>query len=286
MARNELRLILKALTADPCPLVLLKGAAYVTAGLPLARGRHLSDVDLLVPAPRLRGVEKRLLEAGWKSETLDGYDQRYYREWMHEIPPLKHPERGLEVDLHHALLPLTARIRPDPHLLWEESVPVPDSVLRTLSPSDMVLHSAAHLFYDGEIKGGFRDLVDLHQLFGHFGSQAQFWTRLIERSALFDLERPLFYALRYCRRLLGTHIPDAVLEQTRRTGAPSRAALALMDAMVGRVLRPRLPGTRGAPVSEWTLFVRSHWLRMPPWLLTKHLSRKAWMRMNSSDKAT
>jgi hypothetical protein len=32
----------------------------------------------------------------------------------------------------------------------------------------MVLHSATHLFYDGELNHGLRDLVDLDDLLRHF----------------------------------------------------------------------------------------------------------------------
>jgi hypothetical protein len=31
-------------------------------------------------------------------------------------------------------------------------------------------------------------------------------------------------------------------------------------------------------VAAWTLYVRSHWLRMPPNLLVPHLIRKSWQR--------
>jgi hypothetical protein len=198
---------------------------------------------------------------------------------MHEIPPLKHPERGIEVDIHHALLPLTARVRPDPQLLLEASLPIGDGPLRVLAPADMVLHSAAHLFYDGEIKGGLRDLIDLQQMLAHFGKQAGFWRALPQRAERLELTRPLYYALRYCQRLLGSEVPANVVEQVERLGAPPPPVRQLMDFLVEQVLRPRLPDERGTPVSAWLLYVRSHWLRMPPWLLAQHLSRKAWRRL-------
>jgi hypothetical protein len=33
----------------------------------------------------------------------------------------------------------------------------------------------------------------------------------------------------------------------------------------------------GAGAASFALYVRSHWLRMPPHLLLPHLARKAWM---------
>ena len=75
------------------PVILLKGAAYALAGLPPARGRLAADVDIMVPKARLAEAEAALLSHGWEHMTLDAYDQRYYRTWMHELPPLRHRER-------------------------------------------------------------------------------------------------------------------------------------------------------------------------------------------------
>jgi len=122
--RRELMEVRKVLRHLGVPLLLLKGAAYMAAGLPPARGRSLSDLDLLVRRQDLPRVERALLDAGWKSEIEDDYDQRYYREWMHEIPPLVHPLRGVEVDIHHNLLPLTGRYRVPVEKLWEAARPV------------------------------------------------------------------------------------------------------------------------------------------------------------------
>lgn len=277
--RCEIRRITHALAGIDTDLIFLKGAAYMAARLPLARGRRMSDIDILVPQDELAAVEERLLQRGWQHQMLDSYDQRYYREWMHEIPPLRHPEHGIELDIHHALLPLTARVRPDPALLWQASIPVDMAGLRVLAPADMVLHSAAHLFYDGEIAGGLRDLLDLHQMLGGFGREAGFWQGLPERAARLELTRPLFYALRYCHHLLGTQIPDEVLAAVEHLNAPRLPVRAAMDILIQSVLRPQLPDAREAAVSAWLLYVRSHWLRMPPWLLGQHLSRKAWRRL-------
>ena len=54
-----------------------------------------------------------LLAAGWEWVKEDAYDDQYYRRWMHELPPLIHRERDRMIDVHHAILPLTARPKPD-----------------------------------------------------------------------------------------------------------------------------------------------------------------------------
>jgi hypothetical protein len=49
-----------------------------------------------------------------------------------------------------------------------------------------------------------------------------------------------------------------------------------MEALADRALLPDTEGNaRGAGMALWVLYVRSHWMRMPPWLLAHHLTRKA-----------
>ena len=152
-----------------------------------------------------------------------------------------HPDRGMEVDIHHTLLPLTARVRLDPERLWEASIPTGRVPLRVLAPADMFLHSAAHLFADGEVNGGLRDLVDLHRMAERFGREPEFWPNLPQRAEVLGLSRPLHYALRYCRRLLDTPMPADVVARIGGRGAPSPATQALMDRLVEPVLGPRVP---------------------------------------------
>jgi hypothetical protein len=285
-ARWEINRLLVALGSRNLPLVLLKGSAYILAGLPPSRGRLLSDVDLLVPGEYLNRVEQSLLEHGWKSVKLEEYDQHYYRTWMHELPPLRHPERLIEVDLHHTISPLTSRLSPNPDKLVADSIPLDGNRLRILKPSDMVLHSTVHLFHDGEFINGLRDLVDLADLLQEFGRQAGFWGELVNRARLQGMLRPLFYTLRYTSRFLGAEIPVKTLAAAARE-APSGPVLLLMDKLVEAVMIPAHPDypQRRHALAQWLLYVRSHWLRMPLWMLIKHLARKRVMRWRQRKSA-
>lgn len=272
--RWEVGRIRRALRPIGEKFVLLKGAAYVIAGLPARAGRLASDVDILVPKDRLGVVESALIQAGWRAMTLDPYDQRYYRQWMHELPPLRHATRGNVVDVHHTILPETARLRPDGEKLIESAVRI-DGDLSILAPEDMVLHTATHLFADGDLAGGLREVVDLDALFRHFhGVKPDFWDRLVPRSVELNLQRPLFYALRICRRLLATPVPETVTAASS-IGRPAWPTTPIMDKLVDLALLPDTDGSaRGSGVALWLLYLRSHWMRMPPWLLTRHLVRK------------
>ena len=147
------------------PLVLLKGSAYAMAGLTAAKGRIFSDIDLMVNKNNINHTEKQLMINGWVSSNTDAYEELYYRKWMHEIPPVHHLNRGSTLDLHHNILPLTAKNSPDAALLLAQSRALPEyDFISVLSPLDMIIHSATHLFYDGELEHGLRDLVDLDAL--------------------------------------------------------------------------------------------------------------------------
>ena len=273
----EVAQIQKALREPAIPFALLKGGAYIKGQLAAAPGRLLSDIDIMVPKDRLNDAEKALYAGGWFPTKLNAYDQRYYREWMHELPPMQHLGRGTTLDLHHTILPPTALLKPDVKLLWQAACPVQgEKGVFVLAPVDMVLHSATHLFHDGELEHGLRDLVDMDALIRQFAVQPQFFASLIERAQALDLGRPLHYALTYCQLFLHTPIPEDVLSRAVALGSRSVVIKNIMDVVVlsslGSILQDK-PSAQSR-ISQFAMYVRSHYLRMPMRLLVPHLVRK------------
>lgn len=258
-------------------MLLLKGAAYVMADLPPAAGRIFNDIDILVPRDELPAIEAMLNLAGWKLGDMNAYDEQYYRRWMHQLPPMIHAARQSVVDVHHTIVPLTARISLQPEDLLKAAVEIPGKPkLGVLAPPDMVLHSAVHLFNEGEYARGLRDLDDLSLLLTQFGADGAFWDTLVERAASLDLGRVLFYALRYAADLLDAPVPADILREVS-TQRPGIVTLAIMDTLFGRGFRSPHPSCRDrvSGPALWLLYVRAHYLRMPPHLLLPHLLRKA-----------
>ena len=273
----ELMWLGRALAEVDEKLILLKGAAYITAQLPPSAGRLISDIDLLVGEDQLSKVEQVLQKYGWESGVQDSYDELYYRKWMHEIPPMAHIERDSVLDVHHTILPPTADEKFDPNKLFEDLREVQPGIY-VLSPLDMILHSATHLFHEGEFNRGLRDLLDLDLLLKHYSvSESNFWPRLISRSQEMGMVNSLFLALRYTVKFLSTPVPVWVSEEL---GAqkPRFPGNRVMDFLFERGFTPNhhscaLPLTG---VAEFFLYIRSHYLRMPLYLLFPHLMRKAW----------
>jgi hypothetical protein len=277
--RWEVNRIARALARQDIPIVLLKGAAYVMLELPVARGRFSSDVDILVPKACIANVERALIDHGWQHIKLDDYDQFFYRQWSHELPLLQHRDRGTIVDVHHTILPPTGRLHPDPHKLLAASVPLPGTRFSVLAPMDIVLHCAAHAFQDGDLARGLRDLVDVDDLLRYFSAaHAGFWDHLAYRAEELELSRPLHYALRWAKLYLQTPVPARTVARSE-AWRPAWPASFLMDAIVDRVITGS-PSRKDLALglSRKLLYIRAHWLRMAPYLLIPHLSRKALRR--------
>lgn len=251
----EAEMARRALSAIDCPVILLKGTAFVAAGLSAGQGRSIGDLDILVPRASIDKVEAALLAAGWEWVKPDPYDDAYYRRWMHELPPLIHRERDRMIDVHHTILPLTARITPDADALIAGSM-VLENGLRTLSPNGMLIHAAAHLFADGDLAGGMRNLWDIRCLVEEFGID-----ELQTEAKHHGLSREVTRSLR---------LVDAVFGAGKATGI-DRLYIRRITARDGWG-RPTRPLTRLA------FYVRSHWLRMPPAMLVRHLWTK-WRKL-------
>jgi hypothetical protein len=261
--------------------VLVKGAAYVVQGLRVADTRMVSDVDLLVPRERLEAIEARLREAGWQTVDVDPYDDRYYREWSHEVPPMRYPGHALELDLHHAILPPISRVKADAALLFGQARAVPGMRFRVLAPEDQVLHACVHAFVDSDLADRLRDIVDLDGLLRAFAAEAGFWDRLCARAAELGLGRSLWYGLRYAALLVSTPVPESAWDRLA-PHAPGERVARLMDWLVVGATPP-LP-TDGPPgaaarLARWLASLRYFWIRMPLPILLRHAVTKGVRRI-------
>ncbi len=259
----EAEMCRRALVNTSVKTVVLKGTAFVAAGLSAGLGRQIGDLDILVPRDRIEDVEAAVLAAGWEWVKPDPYDDAYYREYMHELPPMIHRERDRMIDIHHTILPLTARITPDAASLIENAVPLGNG-LYTLAPEDMVIHAVAHLFADGDLAGGMRNLWDIDRLVRDHSGEAGYWQRLQDSAARHGLSRHVARALRLCHFIYKTPVDGQAAGQGRRA-----------DMMfIGRLFARNGWGQETHKPLRFAFYIRSHWIRMPPLMLARHLFTK------------
>lgn len=144
-------------------ILFLKGAAYSLSNSPNAAGRLFSDIDILVKHADLEALESFLTSNGWGVKELEDYDNKYYREWSHELPPFTHYATGVSLDIHHTLLPPISGYVVDIEDLWSCSV-LSDESFRVPSQDYMILHSSIHLLLNDDVEKGFRDTLDIYWL--------------------------------------------------------------------------------------------------------------------------
>jgi hypothetical protein len=272
-ALERIRQSLEARGTEP---ILLKGAAYLAQGLAIASGRLPSDIDILVPREDIPTVCGLLSNAGWQEVALDEHDRRYYHEWSHEVPPLVHPVHPIELDVHHNIVPPMARSRVDAGLLFAGSRSTPWHGWRVLAPLDQVLHSAAHLFFDSDVRDRVRDMVDLDSLLRHFGMTPGFWEDLPRRARELDLAEPMALACHFCTDWLETPVPELASQALQATAGldPGRSTLV-------EILRTALLPLEPDEAPSWRTLAagtlvqaRYHRWRLPLAQTVSHLFRK------------
>ena len=267
----EVATLRRAIDADT-PMVVLKGCAYAACGDANSAGRLFSDIDILVPHALLERAEGSLIGAGFNPSLVSAYDDRYYREWMHEVPPMAHVRRHTTVDLHHAINPPVSRR----HVATAKLLPALEETspgVFVLGATDRVIHCAIHLVQEGDAHKLLRDLYDLHLLLQqHAGTEALLATlwRRAEELGVLTLVRPAQQAA------------AAVFAVDGKQPKPDHW---LGRSLVAAVLRSR-PDPR-VPLAEALLLAHSHWIKMPLQLLVPHLVRKAWLgaTTKADDKA-
>lgn len=259
----EAEMARRALALAGIEFVLLKGAAYAAAGMACAEGRQIGDLDILVLASDIRRAENELLNAGWEWVKSDPYDDHYYRAHMHELPPLIHKARDRMIDVHHTILPRTHRVTPDALALVSDAVKTAGGHA-VLQPTDMAVHCAAHMLADGDLQGGLRNLWDFHAMTRDFAAvDPGFWGQLDGRAGLHGLQDAVHRAARLSRDLYGATLPGGWDRLDPADPWFRRRLLARDDW--GRATQPLL---------DRAFYIRSHWLRMPPAMLARHLWTK------------
>lgn len=254
---------------DPAiPLVLLKGCAYLSCGDVNAVGRIFSDIDVLVRRPDLSAMESDLVSVGWKPSRVSDYDTAYYRNWMHEVPPMEHVRRHTVVDLHHAINPPVSRFYVNPDELFAHMVEIRPGIF-VLSATDRTIHCALHLLQEGEPRKLMRDLHDLHLLLRQHHGSAAGLEQLRQRARALRVE-PLIEAAVGATRAMFSEASNS------RTGS------GWLQACVYRAAC----GANGnatfvSELAAMVMLAYSHWMKMPMHLLVPHLVRKSRIRMTA-----
>jgi hypothetical protein len=267
---NELAHLHKALSF--CPVLLLKGAAYLSEPSLGLQQRQVGDIDILVPKDQIDAVERTLITHGWSNSHCREYDSLYYRRWMHEIPAMVHVSRGTVVDVHHHLLPLTSAWSFPIEAAWRQRTMKAYQGFGRLNRTWQILHSALHLVLSGETDKLLRDLLDIRHLLCSCDDREALQAEVVTLATEFKLEVPLFAGLTLVQQLFpGTLVSDLpVLSGYRHYSAR------MLGFLLCKALTPEAPGYI---LAANILYLLAHLRRMPIRLLIPHLATKLSFRI-------
>lgn len=259
----------KHLAAYKGDVILLKGAAYAvdTKGK-VGQGRLFSDVDIYVDKTDLNTVEQVLVWSGWKyDEEKSDYDINYYRNWMHELPPLANSSVPLMLDLHHHLVPIISRQHFDMQKLAQQTIASEHERFRVLNPEAQLIHTALHMLTNDDMNNISRDLLDFLFIYRSHKSQA-FDSRLLNLADESGTHNHVLRALNMLRLFFAEEMSAELSERIARRGNLEK----WVDARYQQVFLSRVldkdPGSNN--ISLFLMWLRAHYLKMPTWVLIKH----------------
>ena len=249
----ELSLLEPLITALPFPCLLLKGAAYRALALPVSFGRLFSDIDLLVPAEKLKLVRDKLFFLGFQEIKLNAYDRDYYLNWSHQNPPLVHYQRGTVIDLHHHIYPSASAKKINILPLFDNAAAMAGSDIKVPSYPHLFIHAAVHLFYQEESHKLVKDLIDLNDLLNLLGTEQEL-SALQQQSKLMSVQNAVSDACRVLARLFDNTQADRYLQLHGLQKTPSLASFLIIKMLGGK------KSSRWLAHQLW--YIRGHMLKM------------------------
>ena len=208
---------------------------------------------------------------GWIGEELNDYDDKYYRKWAHEIPPLVHGQRGTIIDVHHNIVPIISKASPDIALLVAEKEELLPGIFVLKAPAQLV-HCAIHLFRNEEYRESFRDLCDVYLMCEK--QDSAFIEEALSLAQTIGFEDELLLALKFSHEILSLDLSDTALQAINSNKACSRS---WNQKIFRRVLVPQhaLMDSKISSLYFSLANIRGHLLKMPLHILIYHLTVKS-----------
>ncbi len=270
----ECKLLQKTLDAENIPSVFLKGASYTLRKSKNSEGRVYSDIDLLVAKNDILKAEEAFSKHAWCTKKVSEYDNKYYREWSHEIPPMFNMHRGTVLDLHHnILLPISGR-EVNVEVITENCQLV-DGSYTVLSYAATILHSIVHLIISEDVSNGYRDILDITILIKENNSP-EFWQEIASLSSKLGFNNELYLALSLSEKYANIAIPNDVWQSFNKQKNNSKLNF-LLNHVYYFALQPHSPAiqTLKHKIAITVVYFLGHLQKMPLKILIPHLFTKS-----------
>jgi hypothetical protein len=227
---HELAKVLQSLKDSGIPVICLKGAHLAWTVYGNIALRPMGDFDLLVR-------EEDIGRAGGILPPL-GYAPTGYVNIDEMIPVLKHLPRfvkpgGPDLELHWRLVSPEHPLAVDMEGLWQraEKSTIQGIETRVLSPEDLLLHLCEHSCFHHLWGYGLKALCDIAQTIDYYGTTMD-WRALTDRARQWNAGRIVYVTLAMAHKMLGSAVPEAVLETLQPPCADREAMTALAEELV------------------------------------------------------
>jgi hypothetical protein len=225
---QELDRVAALLAAERIPLIGLKNAGIARGIYPCLGCSPMGDLDVLVRRQDFRDAHRVLIEDGYRVKfrspleeaTLEAGEQGGGMEYLTTLPD------GEELWFELQWRPVAGRwIRPDQEPSGDElvarSISIEGTDVRLLDPVDNLLQVCLHTAKHSYVRApGLRLHTDVDRIV-RFASPD--WDAFQRRVCDLGVRTACYFSLEIPRNILGTPIPDEVLQELRPSSSRGRA---------------------------------------------------------------
>lgn len=256
--------------------IFLKGAGYTLRHSVNGFGRVCSDLDVLVTKQDLTKAETHLKSNRWRSEELSDYDEKYYREWAHEVPPMFQINRATVLDMHHNIYPPISGRAPSVEQFFDSREQT-ESGCFVLDPACTILHSAVHMFTNEDSSSWMRDLLDIILLLEEFGDEDT-WQKLMKLALDINFAAELAFCIAAVKYYSNLELPNAA-DEFISDQKFNFLQTWLMETVFINAIVPEHDSVNKFKnrLAKQVVYFRGHWIKMPVPILIKHFAIKSFL---------
>jgi hypothetical protein len=231
LSSQALHRALRALEGRGIAAIVLKGAALAETVYPSGAVRPRRDVDLLVRAEDLSGVEDALEGLGYQF-TGSGLSKAWWRtqhyHWAFRQPAA--PPFDVPLEVHWYLERPSRPFSIDLEGLWQRAMPaiIAGVDTRILAPEDSLAYLCLHACHHAgaplrEPRLNFRLLsfCDMGEVVRHYTPSLD-WASLAQRVQQWGIGPFVYLPLQLARRLVGAAVPESALAALEPEGFDAR----------------------------------------------------------------
>lgn len=231
---KEIKSLLRALSDENIPAILLKGAALREVIFQDQSVRPMSDIDILVNESQVRVTQAIAVGLGYEPvASLEA--QKKAEQVGRHLPRLQGIGKPTAIEVHRHILSLDSPLTFDISGFWERSIEieVQGEQTRMLSFEDQLIHLSMGFMLDRQFKSAsaLGQLADIHAVIEHPDTSVN-WDQLLDTLSDYGLMALVGCAITLSRLLVGTNVPSDVASSLWPVGTTDDELAMFVDTRV------------------------------------------------------